>query len=213
MFSDVNKGRYKAFAGLIILATIFFVMSYITQEYEDAVRLIIGEKKTIGMLIYVFITTVAVVVAPVSTLPLIPLASGLWGWVIAGVLSITGWLLGAEIAFLLGRHYGKPLVQRIVSVEKLEQFERHIPEDHLFWTVVFLRMFVSVDLLSWALGLFSSMKNLSYITATLIGITPFAFIFAYTGTLSTPYQAAILIVAAGITLIWYILYRKKYSRA
>lgn len=213
MNNESRATKYKAFAGLIILALIFFIMSYLTQKHEDTVRLMLGEEKTLGMIIYVLITMTAVTIAPVSTLPLIPLASNLWGWVAAGALSVIGWLLGSQIAFMLARHYGKPLVQRIISIEKLEKFEKQIPEDHLFWTVVFLRMFVSVELLSWALGLFSSMKNVPYIIATFIGITPFAFIFAYTGTLSMSYQVAMLVVAAGITLLWYIYRKRIYKQS
>lgn len=212
MNDETRKGKYKAFAGLVILALVFFIMSYLTQEHEATIRTLIGEEKTLGMLLYILVTATAVTVSPISTIPLIPLATSMWGWILSGILSVLGWLLGAQIAFMLARHYGKPLVQKVMSIEKLEKFERQIPEEHLFWTVVFLRMFVSVDLLSWALGLFSNMKNVPYITATLIGITPFAFIFAYTGTLSIPYQIAILVVACGVTLVWYIFRKRIYNK-
>ena len=158
------------------------------------------------------INMASVVLAPVSMLPLIPLASHLWGWFLAGFLSVLGWLIGAQIAFFLARRYGKPFVKRIISIEKLHKLEQQIPEEHLFWTVVFLRMCVSVDLLSYALGLFSNMKNGSYMLATFLGITPFAFIFAYTGTLSGNYQIVIVIVASCLGAAWYLTRKRKSEK-
>lgn len=161
------------------------------------------------MVYYVIVTTLAVVVAPVSTLPLIPIASVAWGWFIAGVLSILGWVLGSQIAFFLARRYGKPLVQKIVSLEKLERFEKRFPEKNVFWTVVLLRMVVPVDVLSYAVGLFSEMKSVTYFLATMLGVIPFAFIFAYTGTLSIGTQLIVCIEVAVLAFLVYILKNKK----
>jgi len=161
------------------------------------------------MLYYVIITAVAVVVAPVSTLPLIPVASVAWGWFIAGVLSILGWVLGSQIVFLLARRYGKPLVQKMVSLERLERYEKRLPEKNIFWTVVLLRMVVPVDVLSYAVGLFSEMKSRTYFLATILGVIPFAFIFAYTGTLSIGTQLIVYIEVAALVFLVYMLKNKK----
>lgn len=40
-------------------------------------------------------------------------------------------------------------------------------------------MAVPVDILSYAIGLFASVSLRSYILATFMGITPFAFVFPY----------------------------------
>jgi uncharacterized membrane protein YdjX (TVP38/TMEM64 family) len=132
-----------------------------------------------GMIFYVFITAIAVVIAPISTFPLIPIASIVWGYVVAAILSIIGWTIGAQIAFIIARRFGKPLVQKFISLEKLESFEKRIPEKNLFWSIVVLRMTVPVDILSYALGLFSKISYSKYFWATIIGVTPFAFIFSY----------------------------------
>ena len=50
-----------------------------------------------------------------------------------------------------------------------------------FMSVVLLRMVLPVDVLSYALGFFSDISLWRYTTATIIGIAPFAFIFAYAG--------------------------------
>ncbi|MBI2459741.1 MAG: VTT domain-containing protein [Parcubacteria group bacterium] len=152
------------------------------------------------MAAYIFFTIIAVVFAPVSTLPLIPLATSVWGWFIAGMLSIVGWTIGAQIAFYIARYFGKPLVKKLISFDKLNKFENYFPKQNTFWAVVFFRMVIPVDVLSYALGLFSRMNGFSYFLATLIGVAPFAFILAYAGTLSVGFQIAAL--GAGFMMIF-----------
>ena len=86
------------------------------------------------------------------------------------------------------RRFGKPFVEKVFSLDKLHSFENYFTNKNLFWTVVFLRMIMPVDVLSYALGLFSKIRAKSFFLSTLIGVTPFAFIFSYTGGLSTGLQ-------------------------
>jgi uncharacterized membrane protein YdjX (TVP38/TMEM64 family) len=62
-------------------------------------------------------------------------------------------------------------------------------------------MTVPVDVLSYALGLFTEMSLESYVTATIIGITPFALFIAYSGTLVPMYQ----LIAMGVLLLVIII--------
>jgi len=204
-----NKKIVGGFLGILFIVLLFIFASYLAREYEENITSIVSDNSTLGMLYYVIITAVAVVVAPVSTLPLIPIASVAWGWFIAGALSILGWVLGSQIAFLLARRYGKPLVQKMVSLERLERYEKRLPEKNIFWTVVLLRMVVPVDVLSYAVGLFSEMKSRTYFLATILGVIPFAFIFAYTGTLSIGTQLIVYIEVAALIFLVYMLKNKK----
>ena len=67
-------------------------------------------------------------------------------------------------------------------------------------------MIVPVDILSYALGLFTDMKTRDFTIATIIGITPFSFVFAYLGSVPFQYQ----LIAAGVFgivfLVGYIVY-------
>lgn len=204
-----NKKIVGGFLGILFIVLLFIFASYLARVYEENITSIVSDNSTLGMLYYVIITAVAVVVAPVSTLPLIPIASVAWGWFIAGALSIFGWVLGSQIAFLLARRYGKPLVQKMVSLERLERYEKRLPEKNIFWTVVLLRMVVPVDVLSYAVGLFSEMKSRTYFLATILGVIPFAFIFAYTGTLSIGTQLIVYIEVAALIFLVYMLKNKK----
>lgn len=209
-FKKLTQNRTLHTAIILFCIVIFFVASTLLAErYANELTELATNDSVLGMLIYTTVSGIAVVVAPVSTLPLIPLAVGMWGWVITGALSIIGWTIGSQIAFYLARRYGKNLVQRFVSLERFNAFEKRLSTNNLFWTVVLLRMTVPVDILSYALGLFSNMTSRSYFLATVIGITPFAFIFSYLGSLPPGFQFIMLIEIALLVLLFHFLQKKK----
>jgi uncharacterized membrane protein YdjX (TVP38/TMEM64 family) len=199
-----NKKILSTVLGVAVLVILFISVSVFADKYQTEMQALVKDDSALGMAAYVALTVLAVVLAPVSTLPLLPLASGMWGWFLAGILSIIGWTIGGQIAFLLARRFGKPFLRRIVSLEKLEKYEKRVPEENMFWTVLFLRMAVPVDVLSYALGLFSRMKSVPYFFATLIGVAPFAFVFAYAGTLPFLYQMESLGLALFVMFVMFL---------
>ncbi len=192
---------------LMLVFILFIILSYFVQTNTDIVRTYIRDDY-IGIILYIIITIIAVVIAPISATPLLPIASNLWGWFAAALLSIFGWTMGALIAFFLARRYGLPLVKKIVPLKRLKKVEDQIPQDNLFWLVVLMRMAVPVDLLSYALGLFTKMKYKDYILATIIGISPFAFVLAYLGEVPVLYQVMAFIVAFSLLIVGYIISSK-----
>lgn len=202
-----NKRITGTVIGFIIIILLFILTSFFSQMYENEIKTIIGVDNNLSKLVYVLVTIFAIVFAPVSTMPLLPVASHAWGWIITGVLSIIGWVIGAQIAFFLARKFGKPLVEKFISYEKLHSFENYFTNKNLFWTIVFLRVILPVDVLSYALGLFSKVKSTTFFLATLVGITPFAFVFSYAGELSVRLQIIIFTEIVAIFGIFYIINR------
>jgi len=201
--------------GIVGIILFFIGSTLIANKYESELQSIVGNDGVMGMIAYVSITAIAIVIAPVSTLPLVPLAVSIWGWVTTGILSIIGWSIGSQVAFHLARRYGRTLIEKFVSLEKLNGFEKCLSQKDIFWSVVFLRMTVPVDVLSYALGLLSMMSSGSYFLATLIGVVPFAFIFAYTGSLPPGLQIITLIEILLFITVVYVLKNKimKCSRS
>jgi uncharacterized membrane protein YdjX (TVP38/TMEM64 family) len=105
----LNKNFLRTFLGTVVLVFLFILASVFADKYQTEMQALASGDGALGMGAYVVLTLFAVVVAPVSTLPLLPLASVMWGWVMAGILSVAGWTIGGQIAFLLARRYGKPL--------------------------------------------------------------------------------------------------------
>jgi len=188
-------------AGFII-ASIFVFVAYLSQTYsEDLNKLLNGNNLFVGMIIFFILTVIATVFAPASTLPLIPVASVLWGPFATGLLAIVSWTTGSMIAFGIAKKYGRPLVGRFVNTEKIDAMQHRLSDKNIFFTVLFLRLSVPVDILSYALGLFAKINWKTHASATFIGVAPFAFVFSYSGALPIQYQVGALLLAGFVMLV------------
>ncbi len=200
----MNNNRIKPLIEILAVISLFMFFSYLIQKNIGLFRLLI-DNSLISMFLYIFIVIIAVVIAPVSAMPLLPVASNLWGWFTAAILSIIGWTIGGLIAFAIARKYGIPLVKKFIPLNKIEHAEALVPKQNIFWSIVFLRMVIPVDLLSYALGLFSKISYQRYILTTIIGVLPFGLVFSYLGKMPFYYQLIALLIALLIFLTgWFI---------
>lgn len=199
--------KRKSIFSLLLIVLLFILSSYLVRENIDFIKSLIGNDFS-GILIYILITIIAIVIAPISMMPLVPIASNLWGWVSAGVFTFTGWTIGAFIVFWISRKYGVKLIKKFVSLEKINKLESKIPKENLFIDILLLRMIIPVDVLSYALGLFTKINFKTYAITTMIGIIPFTFVFSYLGTVSLYYQIFGLI-GIGIVIILITKFHRK----
>jgi uncharacterized membrane protein YdjX (TVP38/TMEM64 family) len=186
----------KSATPILGIAILFLISAYVVQTNEQFFVDLIGAKSVIGIVIYVLLAITTTVVAPLSSIPLMPIASNVWGALITAIASIIGWWIGSLIAFYISRTYGKALVEKLVAKEKLLEFEKRVPVKNIFWSIVLLRMALPVDVLSYVLGLFSNISWYTYAFASLLGIIPFAFVFAYVGVLPFLYQMVAILISA-----------------
>lgn len=184
------------------VAVLFLISSYFSGRYADTIRLWMEKRNGVGVAAYLVTEVVATVVAPVSALPALPLAVALWGSFWAAIISYIGWLIGAVIAFLLARRFGRPLVARFFDIEKVERVEKMVGEHNLLMSIVFLRIVLPADLLSYALGLFTSIGFAPYFWATALGLLPFAFIFSYATALPFGFQGLLAVIGFGLAVWW-----------
>ncbi len=162
-----------------------------------------------GFLAVMIAMTLATVVAPIALLPLIPVIAPMLGPFLTAVAAWLGWTFGAVIAFSIARYGGKPLLLRFVREDTLHRFESRIPHDAHFFAIFALRMVIPVDMLSYALGLFSTVSLGVYTAASSLGILWFSFAFSYLGyaydsgdtVLFVGYSVASAIIFAGA--FWY----------
>lgn len=179
MLQHIRLARVRDVAGLLALGMFFLAAAHVSVQYEAELKAFVQGFGFWGPVAYVCIAFVATVVAPISSTPLIPVAATLWGPFLTAILSVTGWTLGAIVAFLIARRLGFQWVKRFATFKTLQQYGAAIPERNLFVTVLALRIVLPVDLLSYAIGLFSTMRLSSYSLATAVGTLPFAFVFSY----------------------------------
>jgi len=200
----------------IILLLIIIMTPFLFMKDLGVILLgYVGENYILSSLVYIFLLILSVVIAPITT-PIFFIAGGIFGPFPASIYNILGWGTGAAIAFLLARFFKRPLLERFVSFKKIETYEKKIPQNFEMLGIILLRIVLPVDVLSYALGFFSSISFARYMTATLIGITPFAVMFAYTGRalLNKEYFMITLLVGLMFVVLfvaWFVLNKKNYK--
>ena len=179
--------KTKSFLAALFVIFLFVLVSYYTKQNIEFLKELIGNDFR-GILIYILITIFAIVFAPVSMMPLIPLASNLYGVFYAVAINIIGWTIGSFIVFFICRKYGVSIIKKFVSLNEIYKWENKIPKKRVFFTLILLRMTIPVDILSYALSLLTKINFKTYATPPIIGIIPFAFVFSYLGTIPLIYQ-------------------------
>lgn len=188
--------KSKEFFGTLVIVLLFIISSVLTKQFEVQLQTLVeGYGYFSSAIFYVILTILSVVLAPLNTLFLLPFASMVWGPTIGALLSIVGWTTGSVIAYYLARTFGRPLVERFVDLKKIDNISTAMPKENIFLWIVVARMTVSVDVLSYALGIFLKVPYTTYALATLIGVSPFAFIFAYMLHTSPVFIVAAVFVA------------------
>jgi len=204
----LRENKVELLGGLFV-AVLFITAGIFSGRYESALTALVdGRGAFIGALSYVVITVLGIVAAPLSTLPLMPVAVTLWGLFGGVFLTLLGWTIGSVIAYLIAQRFGRPLVARLIDIRRADAIGRALAGRHPGLTVLLLRMVIPVDILSYALGLFLPMSIGTYTLATFLGMIPFAFVFGYASLLTIVPQIIALFIALGVSVMAFIRLKK-----
>lgn len=194
--------------GIGVVALFFVIAQYYARHYAVEIQAIIGmERQGVGMALYGLIAFCAIVVAPISSLPLVPIAAAAWGSFTTVLVTMVAWTAGSIVAFLLARTYGRRVIGKVVDIGSMRKLENMLGVERIFVSTILLRMIVPVDILSYALGLFSTIRLAPYIVATVIGIVPFVIFFSY--AIQMPVYAQIGIATGIIAAVLALLNRRQ----
>lgn len=163
-------------------------------------KTLVSGMNAVSYISYVLMLTLAIVLMPLTVMPLIPVASAVMGPFATALLSIVGWTLGGVLAFLIARYVGRPALERFVNLGTLDELTARIPQNSRFMVIVLLRLTLPVDIVSYAIGFTSSVSLLEYTLATLVGVTWFSFAFAYLGDALLTGNKPLLIELTGASL-------------
>lgn len=188
--------------GLWVLA-IFGAALWLAAEFATSIQAVLLTHPRLAVLIFVATSVVAVLVPLLSNLPLVPLAVLAWGPVWTALWLLLGWVLGAAAAFGLGRHARPLILRQFPSVNRHADIDRLIHPRHRIGSLILLRMTFPVDVLSYALGLFSRHTTWAEnAVSTALGAAPFAVLFALVPALSSTTQLLVF----GASLLVFMAY-------
>lgn len=192
-------------AGLWVLA-LFVAGVALARWYAEPIEAALTAHGTAGVAIFVVTSAVAVLMPAMTNLPLVPLAVLAWGPWWTALLLLLGWSVGSALSFVLGRHARDLILRRFPAVQRHADIERLIHPRQRMASLVLLRMTFPVDVLSYALGLFSPRTTLVENTlATVIGAAPFALLFALAPVLPALAQLALL-AGSALVFVAYLLW-------
>lgn len=204
------KINFSQIAGVLIIVILFIGADIFTNAYTHEIGKFIGSYGIFGKFLFIALAMLAVIVPVWSNIFLLPFGTMMWGPFLTAIFCITGWWSGSIISFYVARVYKERLLSKYTSLRKYEFIDSLIPEKHTLLSLIFLRMTMPVDILSYGLGLFS--KRITWrqnAVTTLIGITPFAFVFSYIGVFKTSTQIIIFGVTFSLFLLFIYLRKKK----
>lgn len=188
------------------VVALFAVALVLARMYSAPIQDMLHAHPRLAILIFATTSVVAVLMPVLSNLPLVPLAVLAWGPVWTAWLLLAGWVVGAVISFMLARHARELILRHFPSATRHADIDRLIHPRHRLVSLVLLRMSFPVDVLSYALGLFSRRTTVTEnAVSTALGAAPFAFLFALFPTLTATAQ---VIVFVGSTLVFvaYVLW-------
>jgi len=204
----VVKEEIKSIITLILIILTFIFVSYIVQKNLEFIKSNIQDN-FFSIFLYILIIVVLVILAPINEVVLVPIASAIWGWFIAGLLTLTGWTIGSIIIFWLSRIYGVSLIQKLIPLNKIHKYEKFLPKTHMFINIILLRIVMPFDVISYAISLFTKINFCSYFLATIIGFILPAFLLAYAGTIPLYIQIIGIIVLFFLLILGFLSIRRK----
>lgn len=181
----------------VCVVALFAAAMLLAREFAEPIEGVLRTYPRWGILIFVATSVLAVLAPMLSNLPLVPLAVLAWGSAWTALMLLAGWVLGAAISFGLGRHARPFILRHFPSVNRHANVDRLIHPRHRVGSLILLRMTFPVDVLSYALGLFSRTTTLTEnALSTAIGGAPFALLFALFPALPATAQLAVFIASA-----------------
>jgi uncharacterized membrane protein YdjX (TVP38/TMEM64 family) len=207
-----RPSRLRESLTLAAVAAVVAAALLLSRHYEAPLRRFIADHSVAGIVLYLLLNILDAMVAPGATLALIPIVAKQWGRIPAALVTTAGWTIGSLLAFLVARRWGAAVVKKLTSYDRVRRAAKHIP-DNLFWSVVALRLVMPMDVISYVLGLFTSMSWQAYVGATLLGLTPSALVLAFLGKEPHAYRVLTIVVFAATGVALVIAARRRPARA
>ncbi len=198
--------------GLVVVLALAYLLSAAFRSEVNRAAEILGRGDVAGLRDYILSFGVWAPVVSALLMILQTLAAPLPGFLLAfanglafgafwgGMLSFVSAALAATISFWLARALGRPPVEALVGTAGLEQADRWFARWGTY-TVLIARLvpIISFDIISYAAGL-TPMRFRNFLGATLLGMAPATFLYAYLGE-QAPQYVWVLLVAFGVVIV------------
>lgn len=178
------------------LVFIVVVLGYLGAPYItiDSIRNAVLSLGNYGPIFIILAQILTAIFAPLPNSAVTIVAGTVYGTTLGGTLSIIGGLLGAILTYELSKRLGRGFIKKLLTKKEMTVIDRFF-HHHGFKTIFLMRFLptISFDAVSYGAGL-TKMKRIPFILATLLGMIPSTFIYAYVGEQVKSTQAIVLII-------------------
>jgi len=164
----------------IIFAIIFIsvIFGYIGEATSISVWIkdffgeLVGYNRFVAGGVFVLMACVSAMLSFFTSTPVIPVAVAIWGKTTTLFLLFGGWLLGACVAYYVGR-VAAHLISRFRFFRKVELYRKQLGDSSEFILLLLFRLAVPAEIGSYTLGLLR-FNFLTFMIITAISEFPFA---------------------------------------
>ncbi len=134
----------------------------------------------LGIFIFLALAVVSAFFMFFSSIVIVPVAVFAWGELTTFLFLLLGWFIGAMIAYMVGKNFGRRVVEYFVSKKKIDEYGNLISKEMGFFDIVFLKLALPSEAPSFFLGIVRY-PFLKYIVVVIISELPFAIWAVYLG--------------------------------
>lgn len=207
----VTKKQIIWLSILIIVVTILVIVYYIGKSYgwftlfesKENLQSYVSSFGALAPLIFFIIQFVQVIISPIPG-SLTTVAGGmLFGFGYGFLISLVAVFLGSVCAFLLGKKFGRPLVERIAGKNQIEKYMSSVSSrQKIVLFLMFLMPFFPDDILCLVAGL--SAMRLPYFSILMLVSRPWGLLFSAllgAGIITMPVWGWIIVVIVVVILL------------
>jgi uncharacterized membrane protein YdjX (TVP38/TMEM64 family) len=217
VYMEKRTIRKLCLAAFIIafLAAVYFLIGRPMLAFvgdQEALNAYIDERGIVGWLIFIGLIVVQTISTTIPGTPFYLAAGFILGGVKGALVCDLGATIGNTIAFLLGKKFGRTLLDQLFSEERLKSVEEMVGKHNpILIHVAMMLLPLPKDTYAW-LGYSSKENLLQWIPITFICRFPHIFVYTFGGAMLLQKNYTVLIIGATFAVLLYagiMLYIRK----
>ena len=168
---------------------------------QQRISAYIQELGLFGPLVLWFLNVAQIIVAVIPGHVLFFVSGYIYGTVNGFLLLYSSTIVAGQIAFLLARYFGRPMVVRVVPAKSLFVWDQVAEKNgFLYYFILLLVPIFPTDILTYVAGL-SKISILKFTIANMLGRAPYIFLMTTVGALGIDYMVNSLSLSNWLLLV------------
>jgi len=206
--------KHWLFVLILIILFTWVIYSYFSEGIFyllatsdiDSIVAFINSFGWLAVVAFILLVVLEVILAPIPPFILYVAGGIIFGTFLGGTITLFGNVLGAVIAFLIARKFGRSLVEKKISKRLRKSFDK-FTKKYGGWALFFIRLnpFTTSDLFSYLAGL-TKMKLRTLIISTTFGLIPLVYLQTYLGDVFIKDNPFLFFLFIAISLVYFLLF-------